>query len=70
MVSMAPENVGEHLTTVTNGAVSKEVCEAIFSTVSSSAQWFLFGAVMHSLYMYCQICELNGTAEAAVWSGA
>jgi len=68
MVSMDPGSVGDSLVDLSNNTITKEACDATFACLSSVSQWFLFGAVLHSLYMYCQLSELNGVRETKVWS--
>ena len=61
-------NVGDKLTILTNGRITMELTEQVFLCLSSISMWCLFGSVMHSLYMYCQIAELNGPTEVAHWA--
>lgn len=68
MVGFGQEGAGSELVELTNGTVTQEASDGTLSCLSSIALWCLFGAVLHSLYMYCQIAQLKGPTEVEIWS--
>ena len=68
MIALDSGSVGEELTTLSNGTLTVEACGMAFAFLNSLALWCLFGAVIHSLYLYCQVSELYTAAEVHYWS--
>ena len=67
MLALDTGSVGDELATMTNGTITTESCGKVYAFTSSLAMWSLFGAVLHSLYLYCQVSELTTPAEVYFW---
>ena len=74
MVAIDTSVVGDELVDFTYnvswayGGITVDTCGQIYATLGSIALWSLFGAVLHSLYLYCQCSELNTSLETYYWA--
>ena len=67
MLALDTGSVGDELATMTNGTITTESCGKVYAFTSSLAMWSLFGAVLHSLYLYCQVSELTTPTQVHFW---
>ena len=68
MIALDATAVGGEIDEFSSGIVTPEITGKVYVFINSLAMWFLFGAVLHSMYLYCQLSELQTSTEVGYWS--
>ena len=70
MVSVAPESIGHYLVDATNGGVTFETCENVYTILHALALACLFFSVVTSLQFYVLLSECSSLSQVVVWMTA
>ena len=68
MITIDSTAVGPEIAQFSSDIVTEEISGKVYVFINSLAMWFLFGAVLHSMYLYCQLSELQTSTEVGYWS--
>ena len=68
MITLDATAVGPEIAQFSSDIVTEETSGKVYVFINSLAMWFLFGAVLHSMYLYCQLSELQTSTEVGYWS--